>query len=398
VSAAAVDSPELARWQRGALLAGAIGLAACAVAGLVPDTRAQFFRSYLLAFNLVLGLALGAMAVVMIQYLTGGVWGYLMRRPLEAATRTMPLVAVLFLPLLLGLYDLYGPPWLGGDLGDRTRYYLNLPFFLARAGVYFVVWLALAWVLNSWSLRMDRTNDPRLALNLQRLGAGGLLLYGATITFASVDWVMSLEAPWSSTIYGGMFGMGQVLSAFAFALAVLTLLGDRPPLAGLMSGLNLRDLGSLLLAFVMVWAYLAFSQYILIYAGNLPEENLWYVRRTTRGWGYIGALLVLLYFALPFALLLSADVKRHRRRLAAIAVLVVAMRVVDLFWLIMPARANRELPPPLADRLFSLATLVDVAAVVGVGGVWLGVYLWQLRTWPLLPAHAPELGEGNHHA
>jgi hypothetical protein len=398
----------LERWQRGALLAGGAGLLACAVAA-VAGAYVEFFRSYLLAYNLCLGAALGCLAILMLQYLTGGTWGFILRRPLEAGTRTLPLLALLFLPLALavlldlsaghGVSRLYlwaDDTAVDADADLRHKYpFLNVPWFLVRAAGYFAVWIALSGALNRWSRRHDEGSDPRLPERFQNLSGPGLVLFAVTVTFASIDWVMSLEPKWYSTIYGAMFGMGQVLSGFTFCVAVLTLLGGLPPLNRVMSGANLRDLGSLMLAFVMVWAYLSFSQYLLIWSGNLPEEVPWYLVRFEGGWKYVGLALVLFHFALPFVLLLMADLKRNRKALAGVALLVLFMRVVDLFWLIVPGFSPRQ---GLADHLLSAAVLLDLAAVVGVGGLWLGVFLWQLRTWPLLPVHAPHVEEGPPHA
>jgi hypothetical protein len=392
---------DLARWQRLALVAGGAGLAGC-VLGVGLGYQEQFFRSYLVAFNLFLGVALGCLAVLMLQHLTGGDWGFILRRPLEAATRTLPLLALLFVPLALGLSDLYAwadpaSPKVQGDEHlkkqvDHLSPFLNVGFFLARAAAYFAVWVGLALLLSAWSRRYDETGDVAVSERMRRSSAPGLVLYGLTVTFASIDWVMSLEPLWYSTIYGALFGIGQVLSGFTFAVAALLLLGTRPPLDRVLSASNLRDLGSLLLAFVMVWAYLEFSQFLLIWSGNLKEEIPWYLARMQGGWGYVGLALVVFYFALPFALLLSGDLKRSRGRLLGVAFLVLAMRVVDLFWLIVPAyqTPGRE---PVGLGVHPL----DVAALVGVGGLWLGVFLWQVRQRPLLPLHAPPAEEGNHH-
>jgi hypothetical protein len=384
----------MARWQRGALSAGAIGLAACLVAGLIPGTRVLMFRAWLVAFNLCLGLALGSLVVLMLQYLTGGTWGYIIRRPLEAATRTLPLMAVLFVPLVLGLGDLY--LWAQPDrvLEDEDLQhkmpYLNATWFLIRAVGYFAIWNVLQFLLNRWSRQYDETKDPQLVERCRGLSAAGLVLYVVTITFASIDWVMSLEPHWYSTIYGAMFGMGQVLSGFAFAIAMFLLLAKGPPLEQVALPGNLRDLGSLLLAFVMVWAYLSFDQFLLIWSGNLPDEVPWYVARLEHGWVYVSLALVLFHFALPFVLLLSTDIKRNRQRLSQVALLVVVMRLVDLFWLIVPAfghghGAEEHGSPVIGAFLF-------VAAVVGIGGVWLGVYLWQIKRLPLLAVAEPEGG------
>jgi hypothetical protein len=256
-----------------------------------------------------------------------------------------------------------------------------------RAAFYFAVWLTLAFLINRWSGEQDRTSDPGLPRRFRLLSGPGLALYGLTITFASIDWVMSLEPHWVSSIYGVLFGAGQILSAFAFSLTVVLLLTDRRPMAGLLDHAHMRDLGNLLLAFVMVWAYLSFSQFLLIWSANLPEEVPWYLRRLEGGWQYVGLLLVAFHFALPFFLLLSRDVKHDRRRLAAVAGGVLLMRLVDLYWVMVPGFHH--------EAHFGVHWM-DLAAVVGVGGVWLFVYLWQLGRRPLLPVGDPGLAEVAH--
>jgi hypothetical protein len=381
------------------LIAGAVGLAACAVAGLIPSTRVAMFRAWLVAFNFCLGLALGSLVVLMLQYLTGGTWGFIIRRPLEAATRTLPLMTILFLPLAAAvcLGDLYhwaDPKIVAADEDLQHKMpYLNVPWFVIRAACCFVIWNVLQFLLNRWSKEYDETKDPRLIEWRQGLSAAGMVLYVVTITIASIDWVMSLEPHWYSTIYGAMFGMGQVLSGFAFAITMFLLLADRPPLEAVAAGGNLRDLGSLLLAFVMVWAYLSFDQFLLIWSGNLPEEVPWYIARLEHGWVYVALALVLFHFALPFVLLLSTDIKRNRRALGLVAMLVVGMRVVDLFWLIVPAFSHEHATEENGSVF--IAVLLYAAALVGIGGVWLGVYLWQIQRLPLLAVVAPE-GEVNH--
>ena len=394
------NSSQLANWQRGALIAGATGLVVCAVAGLIESTRVPMFRAWLVAFNFCLGLALGSLVVLMLQYLTGGTWGFILRRPLEAATRTLPLMAVLFLPVALAAWLGYLYIWaqpdrvrVDEDLQHKAPY-LNVPWFLIRAAVCFAIWNVLQLVLNRWSKKYDETRDPALIEKFQGVSAAGMVLYVVTITIASIDWVMSLEPHWYSTIYGAMFGMGQVLSSFAFAIAVFVLLAHRPPLDAVAAGGNLRDLGSLLLAFVMVWAYLSFDQFLLIWSGNLPEEVPWYLARLQHGWVYVAMALVLFHFALPFVLLLSTDIKRNRRALAFVALLVVGMHVVDLLWLIVPAFGGHGHGD--ADQgSVMIAVLLYAAALVGVGGVWLGAYLWQLQRLPLLAVAMPE-GGVNH--
>jgi hypothetical protein len=394
-----VAGPELARWQNTALAVGVVGLVVCLVGAFVEPTH--FFRAWLIAFNLVLGVALGSLVVVMVQYLTGGNWGFLVRRPMEAASRTLPLVALLFVPLVFGMTELYewadparANPHLVEERDGATpaevrraeeihhkEWYLNVWFFLARAVVYFVIWIGLMLLLNRWSRQQDTARDPLIAQRCAVLSAPGLMLYVVTITFASVDWVMSLEPLWYSTIYGAMFGMGQVLSGFAFAVAVVALLCTRPPLEQTVPRTSVHDLGSLLMAFIMIWAYLSFCQFLLIWSGNLPEEVPWYVARLDGPWGYVALALLLFQFVVPFVLLLSADLKRNPLALTRVALLVVAMHGVELFWLILPAFQDSG-PGVVGIVLYA-------AALVGVGGVWLGVFLWQLRQWPLLPEYNP---------
>jgi hypothetical protein len=384
VTPPAADWPDLAKWQRVALVVGAVGLLVWLV-GFFVDT-ASFFRAWLVAFNLVLGVAVGSLVIVMLQYLTGGTWGFVLRRPLEAATRTLPLVALLFVPLLFGLGELY--LWADPDKVAHDEHlqhkapYLNVGFFVVRAAAYFVIWNGLMLLLNRWSRRQDSARDPQIAQRCGTLSAPGLILYVVTITFASIDWVMSLEPHWYSTIYGAMFGMGQVLSGFAFALGMLMLLSPRPPLDRPDVQRVMGDLGSLLLAFVMVWAYLSFCQFLLIWSGNLPEEVPWYVARLEGPWKFVALALLLFQFALPFVVLLSADLKRNRRALAGVALLVVAMRTLELLWLIVPAFGHHDVSV--------LGVLLYPAALVGAGGLWLGFYLWQVRRWPLLPEYNPE--------
>lgn len=375
-----------------ALIAGVAGAALCGLGALVD--QAQFFRSYLVAFCFVLGLAAGSLPVLMLQHLTGGGWGLVLRRPLEAALRTLPLLAVFFIPVALGVYNLY--PWTHeGEFKEAAKYkadyYLNVPFFVVRAGIYFAVWIALAFFLNRMSRREDEGHLPAgFDRRFRMLSAPGIGLYGFTMTFAAIDWGMSLEPHWASTMYPPLWAFGQMLTAFSFMVALVVLLAAQPPLAGFLNKGHLRDLGSLLLAFVMIWAYLSFSQYMLIWSANLKEEVAWYILRTEDGWQWFAILLILGHFVLPFMLLLSGDIKRSAPLLAGVATLVLVMRYVDTYWVLQPA---------LQPRGFSPAWLwLDLSAVIALGGLWLAFFLWQLGRLPLLPLHDPRLREvHNHH-
>ena len=380
----------VARVRRPALAVGLIALAACGLgAATAPQ---QFFQSYLFACVFWAGLALGCLAVLMLRYVTGGAWGVPIRRPLESATRTLPYVAVLFLPLLFGLPRLYAwarPEDVARDpILQHKQAYLNVSFFIGRGFVYIAAWFLLAWFLNRWSDEQDRAPGPGVNRRLQLISSGGLVAYGLTITFWSIDWLMSLEPHWYSTMYGVLLIAGQALSGLAFAVAVTILLARFKPLSDVLSPEHLHDLGKLLLAFVMFWAYVSFSQYLIIWAGNLPEEVPWYLRRLQGGWGWFGVAMIVLHFALPFLLLLPADANRNPRILTALALLIVGMRAVDLFWLIRPAFS------PGRFRFHWL----DIAAPLGVGGVWLAIFLWQLLQRPLLPRNDPEFAEALEHA
>ncbi|HYV40223.1 MAG TPA: hypothetical protein VEO02_00375 [Thermoanaerobaculia bacterium] len=390
--AAAID-----RLRRPALVAGVIALGACA-AGAIASPGA-FFRGYLFAYVFFTGLSLGCLAIVMLHHSTGGAWGIPIRRILESGTRTLPLIAILFLPIALGMKHLYSwsrPEEVAKDaLLQAKEAYLNVPFFLARAAFYFAVWIATAYFVNRWSLEQDHAGSPALTRKLQLLSAGGLVAYGLTMTFASIDWVMSLEPHWFSTMYGVLYIAGQALNALAFVTAALVLMSGEKPFSGFVRSSHFHDLGKLLLAFVMFWSYVAFAQYLIIWAGNLPEEIPWYLRRLHGGWGWLGAALVVLHFALPFLLLLPEGANRNSRILVTVAGLVVLMRFVDVYWLVRPVFTQTS--PSATSAHFEVHWL-DLAAAVGIGGVWLAVFLWQLEERPLLPVNDPEFVEALAHA
>ncbi|MFL5243443.1 MAG: hypothetical protein ACJ8FY_15160 [Gemmataceae bacterium] len=389
----AVPQSAPAEWdriQRQALLIGAAGLAVL-LAGAFWNLD-QFFRAYLVAFTYWLGIGLGCLVILMIQYLTGGAWGVVLRRILESGAVTVAALTIFLVPILLGLPNIYD--WAKPEAAahdphlEHKRLYLNVPFFLGRAAGYFVIWLVLVYFLTRWSVQQDQTKDPRTWRRFRLLSGPGMVLYGLTITFASIDWAMSIEPDWFSTIYPVLYATSQLLTAMAFAIAILMYLAGRPPMSEVIAPSHLRDLGNLLLTFVMLWAYMQISQFLLIWSGNIPEEIPWYLRRIRGGWEWVALLIVLLHFALPFLLLLSKDVKRNRRTLAAVAVGLMAMRFIDVFWWIEPAY-------PHEGQYFFW--LLDLAAVAGLGGIWICVFFWQLRKQPVLPIYDPSLAETLHH-
>jgi len=379
------DIPELATYQRQFLLAGgAAGVVS--LIGLFTNPT-QFFQSYLMAYMFVLGLTLGSLAFGMVHQLSGGAWGVVIRRQMGAASRVLPVLTVLFLPIVFGMPYLY--EWTHAEIVNADpvlrgkALYLNTPFFLVRAAIYFAAWNAITYLLNKWGLEQDQTGDPRIARRMQMLSGGGLVVYGLCITFASFDWLMSLEPHWFSTIYGVLIMGGQGLSALAFLITSLVWLSRRPPLRDVVMSSHFHDLANLMLAFVMLWAYFSFSQYLIIWAGNLPEEIAWYLHRLQTGWRVIAVTLVIFHFTVPFLLLLLRRMKRVPERIVKIALLILAARLVDLFWLIAPEFHTHGLS----------VSWLDLVLPVTLISIWVGCFLWQLRGRPLLPVYDPQFEE-----
>jgi hypothetical protein len=381
--------PELRSLQRKLLVAGAGGGVLCAI-GLLTNP-AQFVRSFLPAYMWLLSIALGSLGLAMVHQISGGAWGVVIRRILGAASRTLPLLTILFVTVALGLRVLY--PWadparVAEDPALRWKApYLNAPFFLVRAAIYFAVWNGIAFLLNKWSLEQDRSGDPDISRRMQLLSAGGLLAYGLTITFASFDWLMSLEPHWFSTMYGVLVMGGQALSAMAFSIVVLSRLAHRAPFNDLITPNHFHDLGNLLLGFTMLWTYFGFSQYLIIWSANIPEETEWYIHRTAHGWQLLALVLVVFHFAVPFLVLLSRAVKRHAAMVAKVAAGLLLMRFFDLIWLIAPAFAQE------GPHLHWL----DLAVPISLAAIWLAFFVYQLRGRALLPRHDPEFQEALKH-
>ena len=382
--------PALHRFQRWSFIIGIVGLALSALGALLsPD---QFFRAYLVAYFFWLGVALGCLAIMMLHALTGGTWGIVIQRFLQAGARTLPLLAVLFVPLVFGLQRLYiwaRPEAVAADeLLRHKSAYLNVPFFLIRAVIYFAIWLGVGYLSDRWSLAQEGAADDRLWRRARLFSGPGLVLYGLAITFASIDWVMSLEPHWYSTIYGFLVMVVQGLAALAFVIVMTALLARHRPLSEVIQPGHFHDLGNLLLMFVLLWGYLTYSQYVIIWSGNLPEEIPWYLERSRGGWEWVAWVLVLCYFLVPFLLLLLRDLKRNARALSALAAALTVMSFVYLFWQVEPA-----FQPPV--RLYT--HWIDVVAAIGLGGLWLAAFAWFLRQRPLLPLHEPYVQEALAH-
>ncbi len=382
----------LARLQTRSLVVGIVGLVACA-AGLVlsPD---HFFRGWLVGFVFWFCMTLGSTALLMVQYLTGGAWGMVIRRPLEASSRTMLLMAVLFIPILFALPTLFewARPEAAYDAVIQAKtLYLNKTFFTIRQFVYFGIWLVMVYLLNKWSLREDADRNIYYAKWLQRISGPGLVLYALTLTLCTTDWVMSLDAHWFSTVFAFMMLSGQGLSTLSLMTAMVILLAHTEPMRSVLTKRHTHDLGKLMLTFVMLWAYLNFSQLVIIWAGNLPEEITWYTRRMNNGWQWVGLALLMFHFVVPFLLLLSQELKKRPKLLTFVALWIIAIRLVDVFWLIEPNFDQDQL------RMHWM----DLAAPIGIGGVWMALFLWNLRRHPLMPVNAPDLqkalNHGRHH-
>jgi hypothetical protein len=373
------------RLQRAAFVAGAAGLL-LSLLGAVFDL-AQFLRSWLFAHLFWTGVSIGCLSLLMLNHLTGGVWGAVIRRLVEAGARVLPVLALLFLPIAFGvprIYEWARPDAMADPVLRMKQPYLNVPFFLVRAVFYFGAWSLLAHLLSRWSAELDRGGSLRVARRLRGLSGGGLVLLGFTITFSAVDWAMSLDPHWYSTIYGMIFMVNQTLSAMALVIVLLARFRDESPFAGMVRPEAFHDLGKLLLAFVMLWAYLNFSQFLIIWAGNLAEEIPWYVRRLHGGGQVVALLIILFHFALPFLLLLSRDLKRSASTLAKVAGVLFLLRLVDLYWLVAPDRRH--------DGGFHLSWM-DVTAPIAVGGIWLYWFARELKVRPLLPRNEPDLEE-----
>jgi hypothetical protein len=342
--------------QRLAAVVGVVALALCGF-GFTSNPE-QFYRAWLIGFLFWWGVSLGSMAWMMVHHLSGGQWGVVTRRIFEASSRTMPFVALAFIPVAIGVHYLY--PWArpeavaGDHILQHRAAYLNTSFFYVRAALYFLIWTGITYTLTGWSRKQDAApEDTALALRMQRLSGGGLLIYGITLFFASVDWLMTIDPHWYSSIYGIIMLGGQGLASMAFAITV-----------------------------IMLWAYFQFSQFIIIWSANLPMEITFYLTRVEGSWVYVSTVIVLGHFVVPFLLLLNRDLKRGSA-LALVAVYIICMRFVDLFWLMGPRDGHAA--PALSWMNF--------VTPLAIGGLWVAVFLWQLGSRPLLPLGDQGLAE-----
>jgi len=378
--------------QRALIVGIVFSLGAIALAFTRPE---EFYRGYLLGYMDWLGVALGSMAIVMIRHLTGGGWGTVIRRVLGAAMRTLPILAILFIPIIIGVLQHQMYPWLHpGSITDPhikehldkhkfiLESYLTSSGFIIRAVIYLAIWNLLSFLLSMWSKQTDKPGAPDNTQKFKAVAGPGLILYAFTITFAVIDWVMSLDPSWISTIFGLLILAGELLSAICFAIVVERILVNYKPMSEMLKPEFVHDHGKWTLTFIMVWAYFSFSQWLIIWAGNLPNEISFYLKRLNHGWGYIAIFLVLFHFCVPFVILLSRPFKRDIRKLVWLAVWLLFMRFVDLFWII----------EPNFSRNFAV-TIADMVVPIAIGCIWIFFFCRNLAALPLLPAYDVSAGD-----
>ena len=371
----------ISNYQRIALITGVIGLGLLVFGAFL--NLEGFFQSYLYGFLFWVGLSLGCFFILMLQYVAGGPWGALVRRPTEAGIMVLPVMALLFIPLLFGLGHLY--EWTHPDvvasstfLVEKTEY-LNVPFFIIRSVIYFIIWAGGAFLFTRWSRQQDEGAD--IFQFLRNVSAPGIIIYILTMTFAAIDWGMSITPEWFSGMYGVIFMIGQALSAMALAIFVTVYFRNREPFSKVYNAKRLQDLGNFLMAFTMFWAYVQMSQFIIIWSNNVVETASWYVYRTETQWIWVSAFLLVFHFFVPFVILFSRWVKQKARALIWAAAWMIFARLVDVFWIVIPGFEREGFP----------LLWTDFAAVIGIGGIWLAVFFYRLKQRDILPTKDPRV-------
>jgi hypothetical protein len=379
---------EVSRWQSLALGVGAVATILTLIGGYFNPE--QGLRSWLLGFIYWGGISVGLLGILILQYLTGGAWGVVIRRIAEAGSRTIWFSALLFLPIMAGIALIY--PWAAHPDEKIVQWrliYLNPTSFGLRAILYFAIWFVMAYLLNKWSAQQDATDNPEDAAkflgNATAFSGPSMVIFAIVVSFAAIDWVMTLDIHWFSTIWGFLYLIGWGLSAFAFIIALLANLIDKEPFSRILGKKHFHDIGKLMLACVMVWTYFNLSQYLIIYSGNIPEETPWYLARMKNGWQFVGIALIFFHFVFPFLMLLSRDIKRNRKYLMGIALLILGMRLVDMYFHIGPQ--------PFVAHYHEYngfhPSWMDFVAPIGVGGLWLWYFFGELKKRPLLPPKDP---------
>ena len=385
--------PKAASVERISGVVGGLGLLLCA-AGVFQDHQ-RFFQSYLFAFLYWGGFAFGSLGVLLLNNVVGGKWGVTSRRFFEAQMRTMPLVLVFFVVLLFGLKDLYAWTWpvhvAANAFLRHKQAYLNVPFFLIRSALYFAIMLFIGWRINKWTDLQDKTGDPKIQDKLRRFSAPALLLFVLTITFAYIDWVMSADTQFYSTVFGALIMFGNVQATFSLTILTMILTSKEDRFGGRINAPILHDLGKLLFAFTIFWTYLSASQLIIVWPANLPQEITWYLDRTHGFWKVLAAFVGLTMFAIPFLALLSQARKKDPRRLIRVAAFILVINAIYMFWVVEPTFRSTSASTPLHTNPGFTVYWTDAAAFLALGGIWLYVFIGQLRRRPLLPLHDPRV-------
>lgn len=389
---------EITRWRNLALgLGGICSIIILAVGLIFPEHRETALRAWLLGFMFSCSLGIGGLGILMLQYLTGGAWGVVIRRVVEACSRTVPVLFVLFIPIAFGVSSLYEWSHLHDDPVIQHRgWYLTNWGFIGRGIVYFVLWFVMQYLLNGWSAKQDQSEtyeESAKWLGTPTAFSGPtMVIFVLVVSFATIDWTMTLDPHWFSTIWGFLYVAGWALSCFSFAVVILAYLSDKAPLNRILGKRHFHDIGKLMLALVMVWAYFNFSQFLIIWSGNIPEETVWFLARMKDGWGWIGLILILFHFAFPYLVLLSRDVKRNAKYLAMMAGFILVLRIVDVFYHIAPSPSTTGVEPHF-NAFWFLYLLGPLAA----GGLWLAFFFYQLAQRPLVPIKDPFLENAIEH-
>ena len=383
---------DFSRWQNIALGVGGIFTLVIMIAALIGTDaqKEQALRSWLLGFIFWGGIGIGSLGILLLQYLIRGAWGIVVRRIVEAGSRTLPIIAILFIPIAFGVTYLYEWTHLKNDPVIQYRQpYLSVEWFLIRAALYFILWGVMVYLLNKWGANQDKAaNYDESAKWLGTASAFSgptMVFFVLVVTFASIDWVMSLDPHWFSTIWGLLYVVGWGLSAFCFVVVILASISDKSPMNRILGKKHFHDIGKLMLALVMVWAYFNFSQYLIIWSGNLPEETGWYLKRYKGIWGWVSIILIFFHFAFPFLVLLSRDLKRNSKWLARTAIFILVLRLIDYFFMIGP---SPRVYGTGADWAYHVSWM-DFVAPLAVGGIWLWWFFRELQKRPIVPVNDP---------